>query len=149
MKKLVFIILGIIILSVGYLLVSGEKPMEENAVQNQSNQITQERSDNQSGGKYVDYSEAAVAEASGTRLLFFHAPWCPQCRALEKSIKESTLPGDLTIFKVDYDTNQALRQKYGVTIQTTVVKIDEKGNLVEKYVAYDDPTYQNVANNLL
>lgn len=100
-------------------------------------------------GSYVEYSEESFAKTQGTRLLFFHAPWCPQCRALDGSIKESTLPSDLTIFKVDYDSNQTLRAKYGVTIQTTVVRVDEKGNKINSYVAYDEPTFESVKRALL
>lgn len=38
-------------------------------------------------GSYVDYDEKAVGETQGTKLLFFHAPWCSQCRELEADIK--------------------------------------------------------------
>jgi thiol-disulfide isomerase/thioredoxin len=100
-------------------------------------------------GVYVDYSEDVLASTKGTKLLFFHAPWCPQCRALDESIRSSALPDDVTIFKVDYDSNQALRAKYGVTIQTTMVKVDDKGNKLASYVAYDEPTFQSVKQALL
>jgi thiol-disulfide isomerase/thioredoxin len=100
-------------------------------------------------GTYIDYSEDKVAAASGTKLLFFHAPWCPQCRQLDESITNSKLPENTTIFKVDYDSNQSLRQKYGVTIQTTVVKIDVAGNKIDSYVAYQSPTFANVRAALL
>jgi thiol-disulfide isomerase/thioredoxin len=100
-------------------------------------------------GAYVDYSAELVASTQGTRLLFFYAPWCPQCRALDASIQESEIPSGVTIFKLDYDSNQALRAKYGVTIQTTVVKVDDADNKVASYVAYDDPTFWNVKQALL
>lgn len=100
-------------------------------------------------GIYIDYSSNIISKTSGTKLLFFHAPWCPQCRALEASIKSTTLPENVTIIKVDYDTNQALRKKYGVTIQTSLVRVDDSGNLVKKYVAYDEPTFAAVKQNLL
>lgn len=100
-------------------------------------------------GAYVEYSSTVVAATTGTKILFFHAPWCPQCRALDNSIKTGQIPSGVTLIKVDYDTSQALRQKYGVTIQTTLVRIDEAGNLVEKYVAYDSPTLAAVTENLL
>ena len=93
---------------------------------------------------YTDYSEAALSDAKGTKLLFFHAPWCPQCRELDASIRSSTLPDNLTILKVDYDTNQALRQKYGVTLQTTVVQVDDAGEKMKSFVAYDSPTFAAV-----
>lgn len=99
-------------------------------------------------GSYIDYSQSAIADTAGTKLLFFYAPWCPQCRALESDIKTSGVPKGVTVIKVDYDTNQQLRQKYGVTIQTTVVRIDDSGNLTKKYVAYDEPSIDSVIKNL-
>ncbi len=94
----------------------------------------------QTFGTYIDYSADSIAKTPGTKLLFFYAPWCPQCRMLDADIKAKGVPDDTTIIKVDYDSNQALRQKYGVTIQTTFVRVDDAGNMLQKFVAYDDPT---------
>jgi thiol-disulfide isomerase/thioredoxin len=100
-------------------------------------------------GTYINYSSDVIATTPGTKLLFFHAPWCPQCRALDKDISATTIPENTTIIKVDYDSNQALRQKYGITIQTTLVRVDDGGELVKKYVAYNHPTFTAVKQNLL
>lgn len=103
-----------------------------------------------SEGSYVEYSSAALASAAGERVLFFHAPWCPQCRSIESGIKQDGVPDGFTVLKVDYDSNQALRQKYGVTIQTSFVKVDANGNKLEgPFVAYEDPTFSSVVNNFL
>lgn len=98
-------------------------------------------------GEYREYDERSVNAMEGTRLLFFHAPWCPQCRELDASIKAGPIPENTTIFKVDYDSNQALRKKYGVTIQTTIVQVDGNGELIKKHVAYDAPTLESVLKN--
>lgn len=100
-------------------------------------------------GTYVEYSNTAIADAVGTRLLFFHAPWCPQCRAVEEDILASGVPDGVTIIKVDYDSNQALRQQYGVTLQTTFVEVDAAGAPVETFVAYETPTLQAVIDAML
>lgn len=103
----------------------------------------------QSVGVYTEYSEAKRAEAQGDILLFFHASWCPQCRAIEASIDKDGIPDGVTVLKVDYDSNQALRQKYGVTLQTTFVKVDAAGNKLASYVAYSEPTFAAVKRELL
>lgn len=100
-------------------------------------------------GTYANYTPDSIASTKGTKVLFFHAPWCPQCRQLDASIKAGPIPDNVTIFKVDYDSNQELRKKYGVTIQTTLVRVDDDGNLVKKYVAYDSPTLQAITPNIL
>jgi thioredoxin-like negative regulator of GroEL len=161
MNKKVVGIFVVIALAIGggvtYLLsTSADKTaMQEISTQQQETQPssqtapTTQQADDIKPGTYVEYSEAATMQASGTKLLFFHAPWCPQCRALEADIKKGDIPAGVTIFKVDYDTHQSLRQKYGVTIQTTVVRIDEQGNLVSKFVAYDEPSLNAIKENLL
>jgi thiol-disulfide isomerase/thioredoxin len=100
-------------------------------------------------GAYVGYTEDIVEKTKGTKILFFHAPWCPQCRSLENSIETTDIPDGVTIIKVDYDTNQKLRERYGVTLQTTLVKVDDNGELIEKYVAYNDPTYASIKTHLI
>lgn len=100
-------------------------------------------------GTYVEYNDQVIVNTKGTKILFFHAPWCPQCRSLESSIKSTDLPDGLTIIKVDYDSNQQLRQRYGVTLQTTLVSVDDNGKLIKKYVAYNDPVYASVKTNLI
>lgn len=93
-----------------------------------------------SAGAYVDYSDEALAAAEGTRILFFHAPWCPQCRALEADILAAGVPDGYTILKVDYDSRQDLRQQYDVRLQTTLVALDDAGAGSALFVAYDEPT---------
>lgn len=114
-------------------------------------QVTTAQTDSEMAveGRYLNYGEEQVSKSLGTRILFFHAPWCPQCRQLEADIKSGDIPSGVTIFKVDYDSHQDLRRKYGVTIQTTLVKLNENGSMDKKFVAYDKPTLQNVVENLL
>ena len=129
----------------------GTMPTEYTATQGNQKEMTPtaESPTPTVAGVYMDYSPQAVADTKGVRLLFFYASWCPQCRALDQSIKETVLPAGVTIFKVDYDSNQALRQRYGVTLQTTLVKIDADGNKVKSYVTYDEPSYATIARELL
>jgi thioredoxin-related protein len=98
---------------------------------------------------YIEYSEQAVSSTPGNKILFFHAPWCSQCVALEEDIVSSGVPEGTTIMKVDYDSNQELRQKYGVTIQTTLVLVDDQGDKIDSYVAYEEPTLNSVQSALL
>lgn len=100
-------------------------------------------------GKYVDYTEDIIASTTGTKILFFHAPWCPQCKALDSSIRSGKIPDGVTIIKVDYDSSQKLKQKYGVTVQTTLVSVDDAGNLIKKYVAYSTPSLEALIKNVL
>lgn len=151
--------IAVIIVVIGagviYLLTSSEPEKAMETVTDQSTTTSTSPTtpppvtDNSKPGAYIDYTSSAISQTSGTKLLFFHAPWCPQCRDLEDSIKQDGVPDSVTIIKVDYDSNQALRQKYGVTLQTTVVKIDDNGNLIDKFVAYQEPSLAAVKQRLL
>lgn len=86
---------------------------------------------------YQAYSESFAGSAlkEGKKVaIFFHASWCPNCQALDETIKASLsqIPANTLILKADYDTETALKQKYGVTIQTTVVTLKSDGSLDKK-----------------
>jgi thioredoxin 1 len=77
-----------------------------------------------------EYNADKQAYSSNKKVYFFHASWCPICRAIEEDIEsdESQIPEGTTFIEVDYDSSTALRQKYGVTYQYTFVQIDNEGN---------------------
>ena len=50
-----------------------------------------------------------------------------------KNLLDSTISNDLTILKVDYDSNPDLKKKYLVTYQHTFVQIDNKWNMIKKW----------------
>lgn len=114
------------------------EPMAEvtqEVVENEQNQMNPVQSQ-----KYIDYDPAAVdqALAEGKKVaLFFHATRCPSCRALDKEINEDIdqLPQDSVTFKLDYDTQVALRKKYGVTRQHTIVIVDKNLEEIKKDAA--------------
>jgi thiol-disulfide isomerase/thioredoxin len=160
MNKRLLIIVGTILtlitVSLTYLIINKDADTTDSKTGASSstsvdtnNGTAADQQQSSSADSYVDYRDGIIADTSGTKLLFFHAPWCPQCRALEADIKSQGVPDGVSIIKVDYDNNQQLRREYGVTIQTTVVRVDDDGKLVEKFVAYDDPSLDAVIKELL
>lgn len=90
-------------------------------------------------GRYVDYSESAVSSQDyDTSILFFHAPWCPQCLAFERDINANQIPDGVQILKVDFDTSTELKAKHGVTLQTTFVSVNSNGEQLKKWVGYSE-----------
>lgn len=81
---------------------------------------------NPSTGRYADYVDGKNMEhAYKKTILFFHASWCGDCQAFDKVLREGPIPAGVQILKVDYDSRQDLRQKYGVTKQSTFVELDD------------------------
>lgn len=157
-KKYAFVIAGLLLAIVGAALyVAMDKTAKQEVPSDLNDRATvnsqQNKSDDMSNtqaGEYVTYQEEVFsASKDKTRLLFFHASWCPQCRELEASIKSTSLPANVVIFKVDYDSHQDLRKKYGVTLQTTIVKVDKNDNKLQSFVAYDEPHFSSVQRELL
>jgi thiol-disulfide isomerase/thioredoxin len=90
----------------------------------------------QKAGAYTTYSSEALATAQkGKTVLFFHASWCPTCRAADADITKnlSGIPSGVTILRADYDKEVALKQKYGVTSQHTFVEVDSTGKMIQKW----------------
>lgn len=92
-------------------------------------------------GAYVslaDYEADPTAHAGTTVVYFFHAEWCPSCRATESALAESGVPDGLTVVKVDFDSATELRQRYGVTQQHTFVQVDDGGAEVATWTGSAD-----------
>ncbi|WP_341975165.1 thioredoxin family protein [Microbacterium sp. LTA6] len=95
-------------------------------------------------GVYMDYRDGVIEATPGTKVLFFHATWCPQCRALDEQLRNEGSPDGVTVFKVDYDDRVDLRQQYGVTLQTTVVYVGDDGEKLSSAVLYDEPSIESL-----
>jgi thiol-disulfide isomerase/thioredoxin len=99
--------------------------------------------------EYTAFSREAFNEAKGSKpvALFFHAAWCPQCVKLdgELSSELGDLPNDAVIYRVDFDSAEDLRAEYSVTSQTTVVFLDQNGNVIDRK---QDPSVVEISNAL-
>ncbi len=99
---------------------------------------------------YLDYSDHAYSSAQkyGKTLLFFAATsWCSNCTEIDREIKNrnSELPKDITILKVDYDHDAAMKAKYSVVHQTTLILFDKNGTEVKRWIGTD---FDNLLKNL-
>ncbi len=86
-------------------------------------------------GIFTAYKPELVWKTEKT-VLFFHADWCPSCRAADIWIGGDTIPANLSILKVDYDTSDELKKKYWVLSQHTFVQVDKEWNMLEKWVGW-------------
>jgi thioredoxin 1 len=85
---------------------------------------------------YVEYvAKDFQANTTSKRVLFFAAAWCPTCRGADAEFKAklSEIPKDVVIYKTDYDTETALKQKYGITHQHTFVYVNAKAEAIKKW----------------
>lgn len=154
---IIVLIVGLFVAAITFLVLTNNdatapttsENISESTASTPAPEATNDSPTTAAAGRYIDYSDTVIADTTGTKVLFFHAPWCPQCRAIDAEMTPDAIPANTTFIKVDYDSNQALRQKYGVTIQTTFVKVDDNGDLIEKYVAYEDPNFSTVKANIL
>ncbi len=88
--------------------------------------------------EFQPYSAAALAAAQKADkpvALQFHADWCPTCRAQDKVLQAlKAEPGlNVTVFKVNYDTEKDLKRQYKIQSQSTIVVLrgdKERGRLV-------------------
>lgn len=131
----VFGIVGVLALVTGGNTQETAAPQTENSVVSDT-PSTPAPTTNTSAARerYIDYSDEAVASNADTqRVLFFHAEWCSTCKFFERDIKSADIPSDITIIETDYDTETELKQRYGVTVQSTFVLLDDDGNAVKSW----------------
>ncbi len=84
--------------------------------------------------QYTAYTEDVLGNGH-TKLLFFHASWCPSCKKSDGDLQAlygGSVAPSISTYKVDYDTSAELKQKYGVTSQHTFVVVDGLGNQISK-----------------
>lgn len=138
-----------------------QKAMEEKAMMEQKQMEADKMMEQKDGammekdgammskGGYEMYSPEKLAMAEkGKVVLFFKASWCPSCRALDADIKASLsdIPAGVTILEVDYDKSAELKQKYGVTMQHTLVQVDKDGNQITKWSG--GATLEDIVKNI-
>lgn len=100
-------------------------------------------------GRYIVYTASALPAPEGRTFVFFYAPWCGQCVDIDEGILAQGVPDGVTILKADFDTEQDLEQRYGVTMRTTFIEVDSDGNEIQRFVAYDTPTFDAVIAAML
>lgn len=88
--------------------------------------------------EFRPYSAAALAAAQKADkpvVLQFRADWCPTCRIQDKVLQTlKSEPGlDVTVFKVNFDTEKDLKKQFKVQAQSTMIILRgdrERGRLV-------------------
>jgi len=88
--------------------------------------------------EFQPYSAAALAAAQKADkpvVLQFRADWCPTCRIQDKVLQTlKSEPGlDVTVFKVNFDTEKDLKRQFKVQAQSTMIILRgdrERGRLV-------------------
>lgn len=147
--KFLALVIAVVVSGLGVFVLGQQKQEPENPLVSEQTQedlpLEQVVSQGSSGsaeevtskGVYAAYSESRVssADAESKIILFFNASWCPTCQVAKKNFEENAnnVPAGLVLLDVDYDSNQELRVKYGVTVQHTFVQVDPKGNLLKKW----------------
>jgi thioredoxin 1 len=145
------LIAGVAVLAIGYTLISGNSEkeammMKEGEAIKDDKMVDKKMDDKmmkdekamEAKGVYAPYEASKIAMANNSKVvLFFHAAWCPTCRAAEKEILEVGVNNGVIILKVDYDSAKDLKAKYGVTTQHTFVQIDATGNVKTKWSGGD------------
>ena len=164
--KIVLPIAAIVLVGAGAHAVLGEDDSTNNNTETSSQVASKEESSKaaetkklaassnseskNASGRYAAYSESALsAEGYDTNVVFFFAPWCPECRAFKEAINSGNIPEGVQILEADFDSSTELKSKYGVTLQSTFVKVDDNGNQQAKYVGYGkDKSLDSVLSNL-
>lgn len=128
---------------VAYLRSKVTKAPSNNQTQSTTTEQPQAPQSQKRAGTYEDYDPSKfVLAQDGKVVLFFMAKWSKTSKTLDASLssKDAGIPNNLTILKVDYDKNYALRKKYEVPFENTFVQVDASGNIVNRWSGSEEPT---------
>lgn len=130
-----FVIIGVLVLGLGFVYFKQNSTRDAAAIP--LTNLSQESGVSLAHpGYYGDYSPEALRAHTGKNILFFKAAWCGTCTGVDEDIirHQESIPEEVAIYIIDYDTAQTLRQKYGVTVQHTFVQVDEAGNELKQWL---------------
>lgn len=148
-KKLLIILIAALIFIFIVIVLTGRQKSQPEVINN-NNQPKMESTDIEDIGRYVDYSKLNIIPGK-TNIIFFAAKWCPSCNQLDKNLQaqRNVIPSNINILKADYDNETELKKKYGITIQHTLVQVDENGELIKKWNGlYDQYELQDIIDSL-
>ncbi|NJP04048.1 hypothetical protein HC823_02220 [Candidatus Gracilibacteria bacterium] len=127
MKNILFVLLAAVVFS-GCTMPSAQETKTDAPPKMVSEEVSEP-------SFYQSYTAEKLAALKGTQkwVLFFHADWCPTCRAWEKKVlsPDQMFPEGTVILKVNYDTEKDLVKEYGIKTQSSVVFLDADGEVVE------------------
>ena len=137
MKPTYIVILIIVVATLGVGIFTLNASRADTTV-NTTGIAPQESTDTMMKGtsRYVDYTPDLFEKAKDKkRVYFFHAAWCPTCKATNAEIlgNPNGIPEDVILFKTDYDSNTALKKQYAITYQHTFVLVDAEGKELKKW----------------
>src|SRR3989344_7594978 len=84
-------------------------------------------------GQDLPYAEGIIGNGRQS-VLFFWASWCPYCKTNDERLKKWEDDGllDFNAYKVNYDTESDLKNRYGVVNQDTHILIDGDGDEIRR-----------------
>ena len=137
MKIFLTILGALLFLGIGAAVLTGGESVDLNSETVQAN----------NNGRYITQEQFdSNPEIYNDRRLvyFFHADWCPTCRALENSILSNigSVPSDITFIKTDFDDSRSLREEFEVRVQHTLVQVRDDRSIVGKWTG--QPNVQSV-----
>lgn len=141
-KIIVLIIAAVVLLGIGYFIVTGNKsnnPVGQTQQPQGTNEQTNANQNPELAKRYVAYSAENLVKATennGKAVLFFAAlKWCPTCQAADRDFRANfdKLPKDISILMIDYDTATELKNKYSITYQDTLVQVDAQGKEITRW----------------
>jgi thiol-disulfide isomerase/thioredoxin len=144
MKK-IMIAFGIIIITILVIFNLPKNTPKEIMVKEQPTVMNKDSSPNKmekvdmtqtNSSRYINYSKTLFDQMSDKkRVYFFHAKWCPTCKAANEEFMQNIdkISKDIVLFKTDYDTEKELKTQYGITYQHTFVYVDSQGKEIKKW----------------
>lgn len=86
---------------------------------------------------YVDLTETTIPSSKYEfQAIFFHADWCSTCVGDNSDFyyNVNKIPKNIQVVKVNYDLEKAMKDKYNINYQGTIVLIDNQSNEIDRWI---------------
>lgn len=122
-----------LVLSLACIAVSACTPIVKPLEQQRDVPLSEQKGEIVNGYRF--YEDGVLTDGE-KKVLFFHAAWCPLCIEKDENLRQwySSEQVPLPVYRIDFDTADALKKQYRVSYQDTFVLVDGNGTALQTLV---------------
>ena len=137
---IIILILGIIGIITVYFKLNTPEPTNFDPKNMQNLMQIKPGESNKNSGDFItkdEYHKNIDKYKNRKLIYFFKTDWCFACKVVSADARANLnlIPSNVVFVELDFDTENELRERYQVTVQTTFVHVDKDGNKINMWRA--------------
>ena len=137
---IIILLLGIISIITVYFKLNTPKPTNFDPKNMKNLMQIKPGESNKNSGDFItkdEYHKNIDKYKNRKLIYFFKTDWCFACKVVSADARANLnlIPSNVVFVELDFDTENELRERYQVTVQTTFVQVDKDGNKINMWRA--------------